>query len=330
MNISREQFLAAAEKQGLSKAQTEALWVLLEQGKNHDPFSFSAWMFYFGALIILAGMAWFLSFNWSWFGGGSLFLIAAAYSILFVFVGNILWRKPELRIPAGLLITLAVCMVTLAIYGFEDYFKIWPESISFFRDMSMEIGTILAGLLALRFFPFPFLTAPIYFSAWLLAIDAIPLLIGREASWELREWITLLLGLIIMGTAYATDRGKWKDYAFWGYLFGTSAFWMGISSVSWTGGEGMRFIYLLINIFLMIGSILLKRKVLMVFGALGTFIYFAHLADEIFKDSPLFPVAVSVVGLFIMYLGVVYQRNSQWIEGKLFDSLPSWMKTRLR
>jgi len=335
MKISREQFLKAAEKEGLPKAQTEVLWTALEQGKSHDPFSFSMWMFYFGALVILAGMGWFLSFNWGLFGGGSLFIIATAYAALFAFIGNILWRKPELRIPAGLLITLAVCMVPLAIYGLEDYFQVWPNPISYAREISIEIGTIVAGLVALWFYPFPFLMAPIYFSAWLLAIDAIPSMIGSEDSWKLRERISLVLGLMIIGIAFATDKGKEsksneKDYAFWGYLFGTLAFWMGASSVFWRGGEEIRFIYLLINLVLMVVSILLRRKVMMIFGALGTFIYLVHLADDIFRDSPLFPVAVSAIGLLIMYLGVMYQKNAVWIEQKMTDSLPSWIKNLLK
>lgn len=329
MKISREQFLQAAEKEGLSKAQREALWASLEQGKSYDPFSFSAWMFYFGALVILTGMGWFLSFNWSRFGGGSLFIIATAYGALFAFIGNILWKKPELKTPAGLLVTLAVCMVPLAIYGVEDYFEMGVHSESVFREISMEVGTLVAGLFALRFFSFPFLMAPIYLSAWLLAIDGIPALLEKEDSWKMKEWVTLVLGLVIMGIAFATDKGKRQDYAFWGYLFGTLAFWMGLSSISWSGGEGSLFVYLLINILLMMASILLRRKVLMVFGAVGAFIYLTHLADEIFQDSPLFPLAVSIVGMLIIYLGILYQKNAHQIEKKMTASLPSWMKIYL-
>lgn len=313
MRISREEFFAAADKQGVGLDQAQALWASLELNKSQNQFSFSTWIFYFGALVILSGMAWFLSFNWGWLGGGGLFFIGAAYGLLFAILGAVLWKKPGLKTPAGLLITLAVCMVPLAIYGIESYFGLWPaEKLSPSRWIVMEAGTIVAGLIALKWFSFPFLMAPIYFSAWLLAIDAIPSLLGSEEAWQLQRWITAGAGLIMLIAAYLSDRKKQNDYAFWGYLFGTLAFWGGLTSVFWDKGELVLLLYLLINILMMAASILVKRKVLMVFGAIGSFIYFTHLADEIFKDSPLFPFAVSIIGLLIMYLGIVVSKKKTW------------------
>lgn len=339
MEISKESLFLAASKLGIPKTQVEALWTSLEnQDTSSKNFSFPKLLFYFGAIIIISAMTWFMSLSWEWFGGGGIFLIAVAYGIFFTILGYKLWNKKEMRIPAGLFITIAVCMTPLAIYGLETYLNIWPEvPTNNYRDfffnirsswIFMEIGTILAGLIALRFFPFPFITAPIFFAAWFLAMDTIPLLIGYDA-WEKRDWITMVFGLILMFIAYVIDLKKKKDYAFWGYLFGTFAFWISFSSIIWNKSELLFFTYFLVNILLMILSILLKRRVLLVFGVIGAFVYFSHLAYDIFKDSILFPFVLSVIGLLIIYLGVLYQKNISWIEKRMFEIVPEWIRKLL-
>lgn len=336
MEISKEQFFTNAANLGIANDQAKALWTSFETNESKAS-SFSKLLFYFGALIIISAMTWFMNLSWQWFGGGGIFLIAIAYALLFTFLGAKLWKKAELKIPAGLFITIAVCMVPLAIYGLQEYFNLWPTGdAENYKDfyylikgnwIFMEIGTILAGLIAIRYFPFPFLTAPIFFAAWFLTMDIIPLLIGEESQSRQREWISLLFGLGLLLIAYLIDRKKLReDYAFWGYFFGTFIFWGSISSLIWNTSEPVFFIYLLINILLMALSILLKRKVLMVFGAIGTFLYFSHLAYDIFQNSMLFPFILSFIGLLIIYLGVLYQKNIAWIEKAILEKMPDSIK----
>ena len=56
-------------------------------------------------------------------------------------------------------------------------------------------------------------------------------------------------------------------------------------------------------------SVLLQRRVFVVFGAFGVFDYVGHLAWEIFEDSLLFPFVLSAVGLSIIALGILYAKN---------------------
>jgi O-antigen/teichoic acid export membrane protein len=182
--------------------------------------------------------------------------------------------------------------------------------------------TILAGILALTFFPFPFLTAPIFFSVWFLSMDIVPFLFGKAASWEQKCWISLCFGFVMLVIGFMLDRKKRGDYAFWSYLFGTLAFWGGLNCLVWTKGEVSLFIYLIINLMMMCFSILVRRHVLMIFGAIGVFAYLSHLAYNVFEDSILFPFALSFIGLVIIYLGILYQRNFGWIEKKMYEKLP--------
>lgn len=338
MEISKENLFIAASKIGISQKQAETLWVSLENYDDYlKPSPFSKLLFYFGALIIISAMTWFMSLSWEWFGSGTIFLISIAYASLFTFIGAKLWKKNDLKTAGGLLVTTAVCMMPLIIYSLETYLNIWPENYSeHYRDffttikgswIFMELGTILAGLIALRFFSFPFLTAPIFFAAWFFTIDITPIITGNhQITWEQKEWISLFFGGVLLVIAYVIDRKKTEDYSFWGYFFGAIAFWISLSSLSWGKSELIFIVYLIINFIMMVMSILLKRKVLMLFGALGTFIYFSHLAYEVFENTSVFPFALSLIGLIVIYLGTLYQKNSEWIEQKIIELCPPFMR----
>jgi hypothetical protein len=337
VDISKEHLFLAASKLGIPKNQVEALWVLLEnRDKNPTGSSFSTPMFYLGAMIIISAMTWLLGVSWERFGGGGITLIAGTYAILFTWMGAKLWTRQDLKTPAGLFITIAVSMTPLVIYGLETYLNIWPQDQpgiykDFFHTIKeswifMEIGTIFAGSVALIFFSFPFLTAPIFLSAWFLTMDVTGLLIGSDSSWEQRAWISMCFGLVLIGIAYLMDWRKTRDYAFWGYFFGALTFWIGLNGFFWNKNEIIFFIYLLVNLLMMVFSILLRRRVFMVFGVIGVFVYFHHLAYEVFKDSILYPFVLSFIGLSIMYLGVLIQRNFKRIEKSFAERMPLWMR----
>ena len=130
------------------------------------------------------------------------------------------------------------------------------------------------------------------------------------------------LAWCITRSAYLVDiriRRRDGDFAFWLYLFGLMAFWFGITFMG-NGSEFQKFIYCLINLGLMLLSVILGRKVFMVFGAIGVFGYLSHLAYSVFEDSLLFPFALTALGILIIYLGVLYQRQSRNLE-RLFEGL---------
>jgi hypothetical protein len=116
----------------------------------------------------------------------------------------------------------------------------------------MELGTILAGIIALQFFPFSFLTAPIFF--W--SSYGLDCLLNRSAK----------------------EKGLWVL----GYLFGTLTFWSMLTGLCFDKGPFLLFIYFVLNVLAMVLFILLRRKILMILGAFGVFIYFGHFACTIF------------------------------------------------
>ena len=142
-----------------------------------------------------------------------------------------------------------------------------------------------------------------------------------SGSWNERLWVSLWFGLAVLLVSYLVDRRTREDYAFWGYLFGMLAFWGGLSLME-SGSEFRRFLYCLINVGLILLSVVLERRVFIVFGALGVFGYLGHLADSIFKDSLMFPFALTLLGIAIIYLGIKYQRNRTLIESAILGLVP--------
>ena len=193
----------------------------------------------------------------------------------------------------------------------------------------MELGTIIAALVALRFVRFPFLTAPIAFSLWYMSMDLTPLLFGgAEFTWDDRLWVSLWFGLAVLLTSYLIDRRTKDDYAFWGYLFGLAAFWGGLSTMN-SDSELTKFMYCLLNCGLIVLSVALQRRVFLVFGSVGVFGYLGYLAHRVFQESLLFPFALSLLGVLIIYLGVTYQRKRRSIEEAVLTRVPSGLKRLL-
>ncbi len=319
----------------MSPEQADRLWEALKiEAASNDGPSFDAAnvAYYFGALIVIGAMGWFMTKAWESFGGLGLFAIALCYAICFVIAGRALFKKPGLRVPAGLLITMAVCMVPLAVYGLERWTGFWPAddpgTYTHFHPyingswLIMEAATIVAGLVALWFFRFPFLTAPIAYALWYMSMDLVHLMSGGGyMSWHEKANITAVFGALMLLGAYLADLlGRDQDYAFWAYLFGTVIFWGGLSSME-SQSETGRFIYFLINLFLILGSIALRRRVLMIFGALGVFWYLSHLAYSVFQDSVMFPLVLTVIGLLIIFLGVQYQKRRKDLENRFREKI---------
>jgi hypothetical protein len=327
MNISQDDLRRAAASLGLSSSQADLLWQDLHSHSidgSKLKFDVANVAYYLGALIVIGAMGWFMNKAWEGLGGLGLFAAAVGYAVCFIYAGRILWHKHGLRIPGGLLFTMAVCMVPLATYGIERWLGFWPASdpgsYTNFHPLIngswliMEAATIVAGVIALRFWRFPFLTAPIAYALWFMSMDLADLVGGHRMSWNDKAMISTIFGAVMILGAYLVDlRGKSNDFAFWSYLFGLMSFWGGLSALD-SHSELGKLVYCAINIALILCSVVLRRPVFIVFGGLGLFGYLSHLAYRVFENSMLFPVVLSFIGLAIIYLGLQYQRRRDRIE----------------
>ncbi len=299
--------------------------------ENRKKFTFENFLYYFGALIIISTMGWYLGNIWESFGHGGLLAVCIVYFLIFTLLGNLLWKKDK-KIPGGLLYTCAVSVVPLGVWAFESLVGIMPNDLSRYSDFHkwirsgwilMEIATILAGLIFLKFRKFPFLTLPVCYALWYLSMDIVPVFAQGaliEPSWGMRNFATFFFAIFMLGIALKFDRKTKDDFSGWFYIFGSTLLWCVIPSIFLQFKIDNEFAYFVIaafSFFYMIISIILQRKIFIVWGAIGVFAYIGHLAYVIFKDSPIFPLMLVLFGLFIIFSGLYYSKNCRKIEEKI-------------
>ena len=348
----------AVEAGIITRDQADRLTAFLEARRQaaaaqHGPamapakFDFSHVLWYAGALIVISALGLFTTLAFVEMGPQALTFTAIAYGAGFVALGRFFWGRPGLMTPGGLLIACAVNMVPMAIYGVQATFELWPlpfgdpgnyESFYDWLNASwvyMDIGTVLAGVLALRYFPFPFIAAIMAGALWFLSMDLVPwvayvLFKTQDFTWSMRDAVSMWLGVTLIVAAWGLDLKRWRagDFAFWLHLAGVICFWCSLSAHSSDNGF-LKFVYFLINVAMVILAVFLGRRVYAVFGAFGISLYLGYLASDVFVDSLLFPLALSAIGLGVIGLGIWYFRKQQVIALWLVTTLPPGLQ-RLR
>ncbi|WP_156789384.1 DUF2157 domain-containing protein [Aminomonas paucivorans] len=293
--------------------------------------------YFLGALVVMAALGWLLNESWLSLGSWGVAAIAAAYGLGFWFLGDRLHRR-GLRVPGGLLLTLAAWTVPLAIWGIEHALGLWHEDpLTRYRSyyqwirsgwLPLELGCIAASALLFARYRFPTLLFTLCFSLWYLSMDLTPLLFGEPFDWRDRARVSLVCGLLYLLAATLVDRRTERDHAFWLYLFGTLSFWGGLSLLD-SGSEWGRLAYGTINLGMVFLSVPLQRGVLAVFGLLGFFGYLGHLAFRVFRDSLLFPFVLTALGLSLIASGLLYRRFRPRLEAILSDRLPEALRRLL-
>lgn len=332
MQITRSRLYEAVRQELITEEQASRLWTFLEAGTHDTPgFRATHVLYYLGGMIAIGAMSLFMTLGWESFGGWGLLAIALAYAGVGLWLtGHFLSRR--LTIPAGIMAAFVVVLTPLALYGLQHGLGYWPAGKPFrayhhlidWRWLLMELGTLAAGAILLWRYRLPFLMMPVAVTLWYMSMDLTPFLFGNEdRSWELRKLVSLWFGLAMTLLAFWVDirNRSERDFAFWLYLFGVIAFWGGLSMMK-SDSELNKFIYFCINLGMIALGTVLSRRVFAVFGGLGAAGYLGHLAHTVFKDSLLFPFALTAIGLGVIWLGIVWQRHETSIGVRLRAQLP--------
>ena len=237
-------------------------------------------------------------------------------------------------------------MVPLGIYGAQHMMGLWPAdpeagSMAYrdfhrlvdWRWIVMELATLAAGAVALWRYRLPFIVLPVAVTLWYLSMDLTPFLFGGDAfAWSSDEgkFVSLVFGLGMIASAVVVDlrTRRERDFSFWLYVFGVITFWGGLSSLQ-SDSEINKLIYCGINLLLIAVGAALSRRVFAIFGALGVAGYLGYLSSTIFKDSLLFPLALTVIGLGVVGAGVLWQRHEAAIGDALRGVLPESLRRRI-
>ena len=338
MQITRAALTEATAKGLLREEQSEALWSFLAARERDTPtFKPAHILYYLGGLIAIGAMTLFMTLGWERFGGTGLLAIAVVYGAIAIALTEYLLRARQLALPAGITGALAVALVPLAIYGAQHALGFWPPDglgKGAYRDFHtridwrwvvMEAGTLAAGAMALWRYRLPFLVMPVAVTLWYVSMDLTPFLLGGDAKdffSDLRKLVSTWFGLAMALLALRVDirSRRTQDFAFWLYVFGVLTFWGGLTSMD-SANELGKFLYCCINLVMIALGAALSRRVFAVFGGIGVALYLGHLSSTLFKDSLLFPVALTAIGLAVVAAGVAWQRHEvalgRWLRAFL-------------
>lgn len=342
MRFSKGDLLAATDAGIITPEQIQSLLRFLEArdaDAGRSSFGLVSVLWYGGALLVIGAMGLFSTIGFSSYGNGFLLATAVVYAAVFAGAGVALWRRPApFHVLGGLLVTVAVTMAPLATFAVQGMLGwdmlgwsggkppgAYREFYSWVKAswVPMDLAAIAAGALALSVVRFPFLVMPIAAALWFLSLDAAHWMIdGNVAEWQRAREITAIFGFLVMALAWVVDVRAKRDFAFWLHLFGLTSFWGGLTSLD-SGGELGRAVYAAVNVVLVALSIFLGRRVYAVFGAFGMVAYLGHLAHAVFRDSLLFPFALSLIGIAIIALGILIVRHAKALQASMQRHLPA-------
>jgi hypothetical protein len=357
--------LAAAQQQGIVSAeQSQALWRFGAQAglvrggqalaapKAESPtsrgprFDFTHVLYYLGGMLAIGAMTLFMNLTWDAAGPWGLTVLAALYMVGAWAVARH-FKASGLQVPAGIMATLAVCLVPLIVWGVQTGLGLWPDGemgrrysdyhrFIDWRWLTLEFATLAAGVVMLWLFRMPFMVMPLAVTLWYMSMDVGNALMGEHGwEWELSRNVTLVFGLATVAMAMwvdvrtrrAVDDAWRQDYAFWLYIFGAIMAWGGFSLMN-SDSELGKALYALINVGMVLLGAAVGRRIFTVLGALGVTGYLWHLASSVFKDSMLFSIALTLLGLGVMAVGVWWQRHEHVIQAWLARWVPDGLRPR--
>ncbi|WP_426338991.1 DUF2157 domain-containing protein [Pseudoduganella sp. S-14] len=335
MKLTRAMLEEAAGQGLLNDGQAGRLWQFLVEREQHTPgFKPAHILYYLGGLIAIGAMSLFMTLGWESFGGTGLLFISICY--MAAALGAVEWlRARGLMLPAGVLAAFAVVLVPLAVYGLQHMLGLWADggagssyrNYHYYIDwrwILMELATLAAGAAVLWRYRMPFTVMPLAVTLWYMSMDVTEMLLGHYSLFSHEgKVISAVFGIAMTLLALWIDlrNRSDKDYAFWLYIWGVLTFWGALSSMD-SGSEFGKLVYCLINV-LMIGiGAALSRRVFAVLGGFGLAGYLGHLSYTVFRDSLLFPVALTAIGIAIIAAGVVWQRREAAIGANLRLWLP--------
>ncbi|WP_294764582.1 DUF2157 domain-containing protein [uncultured Rhodoferax sp.] len=358
VELRLEDLKEAAREGLLTETQAETLWQRWSQGgllgARNPPdvgvgtgpaFGFVNVLYYFGGLVAIGAMSLFMTLGFQSLGPGALLGISLVYMVACLKVADH-FKARGLRVPAGLLATLAVVLVSLVAWSAQSVAGLWPPggSSSFssyhtridWRWLTLEFATLAAGVVMLWRYRLPFMVMPLALTVWYMSMDVTNMLLfDHRWEWEFMRDMSLVFGIGTVAVAMWVDvrsrlsrNVEWRqDFAFWLYIFGTLMFWGGLSLRD-SDSEWGKLAYAGINVALVLAGAAIGRRVFTVFGALGVAVYLGYLSHQVFKDSLLFPLALTLLGLGLVALGVWWQRHETAIAARLARYVPVGLQPR--
>ena len=345
MKITHAALEQAVDKKIINAKQAEALLDLLKkQPEQESNFNLTNILYYFGGFLAVGAMLMFMHLGWKAIGSWGVFSLSLLYAAIAMCLAE-KFHQQSLVIPAGICAIFVVLLTPLAIYSFQ-FGMGWWSADTIDKDyhlfllgkwlykwnwLYVEGGTLIVATLSAYRYRYAFMILPIAITLWFTTIDIATLAAGGLPNFTFSALESLYVGVIVVFLAFWVDlRSKLTtDYAFWLYLFGVIAFWGGITAQN-SNTEWLKFMYLCVNLLMMGVGVILMRKVFDIFGAIGSSIYLGHLTSQVFQNSVIYPLALTIIGFLIIYLGTLWQKNAEFITKTAQSILPKHIQGLLQ
>jgi hypothetical protein len=269
--LDHQDLMDAARAGVITAAQAQELWQRWAFGaQSHTAapgprFGFVNVLYYFGGMVAIGAMSLFMTLGFQIMGAAGLLAIALGYAFACLKVADH-FKAKGLVVPAGILATLAVVLVPLALWCVQNLLGLWPEGGSRvfaayhtridWRWLMLEFGTLAAAAVLLWRYKLPFMVMPVAVTLWYMSMDvAHGLMQGAGWDYKFMRDVSLVFGLGTCAMAMWVDMRsrlsrsvEWRqDFAFWLYIFGAIMFW-GALSLRDSSNEWGKFLYALLNI----------------------------------------------------------------------------------
>lgn len=333
MQISPKDLSAAYQQGIITEQQAASLWSFIESNAgNRTRFNFTHLLYFLGGLIAISAMTLFMNLSWEKFGYQGLLVLSLIYIGCSSLAAETCLRR-KLPIPMALLACFSISLMPLFAYSIMKYSGLWPDSAGFpdylhphdsghaYAWLALETTALAWSLLMLWRFRHPLLVLPLIIISWFLLLDIIGLTHGAISAQQLRN-IGIGYGLLLFICSIVTDLYQPDDdFGFWFCMTGLLLFWISLS-LSDSSSEIDKAIYCFINLLLLLAGVVLQRPIAVLLGAAGITFYLGHLAYDLFRDNWLFPLALSFIGLALLYGGILWHRKGQNIRNHCQQWLP--------
>jgi hypothetical protein len=93
-----------------------------------------------------------------------------------------------------------------------------------------------------------------------------------------------------------------------------------------SGNEWAKLGYCAIHLALILVSLVLRRRVFLVFGSLGVFFYLCGEAYGYFRNSVAFPFVLSLIGIAIIAAAIMLKKNEAAVQRRVDAWLPQSLR----
>lgn len=335
LKINQKQLKKAVDEKIITNEQAVMIWQFLEKNNKDVPqLSSGHVLYYFGGLLSIGAVTLLIGLAWDVLKGLPLLVISIFLFLLGLRMTHI-FNKKNLVIPAGIMAAFSLVLVPLITYNIQYILHIAPHQIINYVNFNyliraywlpMEIATLIVGIVLFYIYRFNFILFPVSVILWYMSMDLYQMIFKLNVLIPLTaSWFSLIFGLIeliaIICWDYMADI-KSSDRLFWLYISATITFWGGLCAININYHYTGHFVFLLVNLLMLLTSIILQRKIFAICASIGIFWYFSDLA----ASSYILPFILICAGIIIIYLATKWSK----VEAKFTARYNQYLPKRYR